>query len=92
MQPDMDQILEELEEAVAYEGSEVGECWGGLCDMWSVAHDGCSEEFIIQLEHEIREQYAWFKKNFKWIECKNCECSHCGRGGSYYRELVWDGD
>lgn len=86
---DINQMIEELEEAGIEEGTETGESWRALADMQRFAHY-LSDQFADALEREIREQHAWMKENFTWVECNNPPCTHCGRGGSKYRTLVWN--
>ena len=92
MKKDMDEIVRDLEAAAYEEGTEAKECWRGLCGMWRVANYGCSDKFINALEQEIREQYAYLKNNFTWVEHKEVPCDKCGRGRPHYRELVWNED
>jgi len=90
--PDMDEIITSLEDAAIAEGTEVGELWVGLCRLWRMVDYGMGYEFSIALEQEIREQYNWLHTQFKWIECSEAECLHCGRGGYKRRELVFIGE
>lgn len=88
---DMDQIIHELETAGLAEGTELGDGWRALCDMWR-ACDSCTDIFISALETEIMDQYNYLINNFAWVDCNNPKCSHCDRGGSSYKTLVWNED
>jgi len=85
----MDKIIEELVRASQNEGTETGECWGRLCDMWRYG-DYVSDEFEIALEKEIRHQHKFMKENWTWVEHKSSTCKECGHYSYADRELVWN--
>lgn len=88
---DMDQIINELEEAAEYEGTECSQTWISLCDLWR-HQDALSYNFIHALEEEIRHQYKWFKNNFTWVKHSAIQCDKCGTSFSAYKDLVYHGE
>lgn len=85
-------IIQELDEASTYEGTELGEYWRGLCSLGKVVKYSNDDELIQTIETEIRSQYKWMRNNFTWVEHKPVECDRCGKGHLGYWELVWNGD
>lgn len=67
---DTSQMCEELREASDLEGTETGEAWLALVDLW----DGCDCTYLVYpgfkdiLEEAIREEYKTFKKYFEVID------------------------
>jgi hypothetical protein len=52
---------EELEKILNYEGTELGEVWGKLIELYLYRRDYISEEFHLQLGLEIEIQYQFAK-------------------------------
>jgi hypothetical protein len=50
---DIEQMIEDLEEASGMEGSETGEMWAYLACLWS-RNDYLSDDFVAFLEAEIK--------------------------------------
>jgi hypothetical protein len=48
---------EELEKILNYEGTELGEVWGTLVELYLYRSDYITEEFHLQLGVEIEIQY-----------------------------------
>ena len=92
MKKDMNEIIRDLADAAWEDGTEVRECWRGLCGMWRVADYCCDVRFIDALEQELRDQHAYLKDNFTWVDHEEIKCDSCGREMPAYRELVWNGD
>lgn len=75
------QMLDELEVAAQYEGTELGEYWAALVHIGRHIYSA-SDQFREAFEQELVGQYNWFKENFEFVTVTE----------SYTRdvkELVW---
>lgn len=64
---DVNSAAERLDEVSPYEGSEVGEYWRCLCDLWD-RNDICSDEFKTALEKEIVSEATRTHTEFELVE------------------------
>jgi len=64
---DLDDILDEIEAVIGYEGTEFGESVGKLLDAYG--YSWCySDEFNRALEAELREVYRFIKEEMEVVE------------------------
>lgn len=70
----IEQMCEELGEMAQYEGTETGEYWSSLSELVKDSYL-MSEDFRNAFEAEVREQYFWYKRNFK-LEVHECTRKH----------------
>jgi hypothetical protein len=63
----LQELSAELEEYVNLEGTEVGEYWGGLCNL-SRSTDAMSREFEAALIKEMEEVLSDIKTNYKIVK------------------------
>lgn len=62
-------ILEDMvENYIPVEGSELGDYWSGLYEMWHHYASYCSPEFRVAMETEIRAIHDDLQKNWKVVE------------------------
>jgi len=67
--PSLDESLKLLEEFGEYEGTEVGELWATLLDLYHRRDYLDPESKLIPLlEEEIINQATWAKQNFELVE------------------------
>jgi len=60
----LDKMLEDLQEAAGFEGSEVGEMWSLISSLFESYSDIVSPAFFASLEAEIRRQHEILCKEF----------------------------
>lgn len=63
----IEDMLDELEGAAFYEGTEIGEYWEVLANLYSF-RCSFSKEFEVAYAKELEREYRHFKKNFKFVE------------------------
>jgi len=66
-------VIEELTEAASLEGTEVGEYWGLLVDLWLRARDAGSDKFLAALKEELLEQYDYLHEEYRLVEEERVE-------------------
>lgn len=84
MTKELEQMIEDLEEASELEGTECGEWWDALIRLRHRIADGASREFLVAWEAEIKKEHAFLKEKFEIVEEEVTQTSK-------YRELRWKG-
>jgi hypothetical protein len=65
---DLEQMVEDLEEASGMEGSETGELWSRLACLWSSSRDYLSDDFVACLEAEIKVNHETLCTEYNIVE------------------------
>lgn len=65
MKQNIDKITNELRTAAELEGSELGDYWTLLCELYASPDFSTTKSFLSSVEKEIISQYKFLKSNFK---------------------------
>lgn len=61
----IEDMVEELNDAVSLMSNEQSEWWSGLAVLWRRARDFGSREFVAALRQEIEEEHLFLKQSFR---------------------------
>lgn len=62
------EMIDELNNAADIDGTETGEYWLSLINLYEQYTYAMSEEFVAALAAEILSEYNYFKTNFQIVE------------------------
>ena len=65
----IEDMCRELQEAAQYEGTELGEAWYNLAELWMSYREYVGGfDFEKSLEAAIRREHKCLKENFRYVE------------------------
>lgn len=62
------EMVDELADAARFEGSELGEWWEMLTDLYPDCLDMASNKFVEAYKEQIKSEWEHLSDNFKWVE------------------------
>lgn len=65
MNEKLEQMIEDLREAAALDGTENGEWWARLADMADAIEYGASNKFIAAWKAEVKAEHKRLKQDFQ---------------------------
>ena len=78
----IDTLCEALIEASQYEGTEQGELWRDLAELWNRYSGFVSDKFKVSLKEEIQREFEHYRNNYEFVETEVTRTT-------LVKDLVW---